>query len=312
MLDPMKRLALIAIALGALTAPAVAEAVPDCGRAPVVRVLASGQGQLESVIADDRGRLYFTDLRGGRLLRLGSRAAEPAVLVDGITAPGGLTWMPDGSLLVGYGDSAATASRGTENPQAGLLRVDPKTGAYTLFATGLTMANGVTRGPDGAVYASNDFGIGVDRVLDGQVELAWAQLPSSNGLVVGSDGETLYAAQTFVTPPSIAAISLTDPPTVSTYFTATDPADSVAGLDGLTRDDHDRLYVAANIGGAVWRVGKDRNACALAHMAPVGPSSVAFGTATGKRPHGAGRRNLYVTTFQGDLLQLKNVRGKAR
>ena len=47
-------------------------------------------------------------------------------------------------------------------------------------------------------------------------------------------------------------------------------------------------------------------------MAPVGPSSVAFGTATGKRPHGAGRRNLYVTTFQGDLLQLKNVRGKAR
>ena len=74
-----------------------------------------------------------------------------------------------------------------------------------MFATGLTMANGVTRGPDGAVFASNDFGIGVDRVLDGQVELAWAQLPSSNGLVVGSDGETLYAAQTFVTPPSIAA-----------------------------------------------------------------------------------------------------------
>ena len=93
--------------------------MPDCGRAPVVRVLASGQGQLESVIADDRGRLYFTDLRGGRLLRLGSRAAEPEVLVDGITAPGGLTWMPDGSLLVGYGDSAATASRGHRKPAGG-------------------------------------------------------------------------------------------------------------------------------------------------------------------------------------------------
>jgi len=308
----MKRFAAIVALFGALMAPAAAQAVPDCARAPVVRVLASGQGQLESVIADDHGRLYFTDLRGGRLLKLGSRSAEPQVLVDGIRAPGGLTWMPDGSLLVGYGDSAATASRETENPQAGLLRVNPKTGAYTVFASGLTMANGVTRGPDGAVYASNDFGIGVDRVLDGRVELAWARLESSNGLAVSTDGETLYAAQTFVANPSIAAISLTDPPTVASYFATTDPADSFAGLDGLTRDDHDRLYVAANIGGAVWRVGKDRHGCALARMAPVGPSSVAFGTATGRRPHGAGRRNLYVTTFQGDLLQLKNVRGRAR
>lgn len=285
--------------------------MPDCGRAPAQRVIASGLGGLESVIADDRGHLLFTDAEHGQLLRMNRRGSEPRVVVDGIRAPGGLAFMPDGSLLVGYGDSAATASRGTENPQAGLIRVDPRTGETSPYAGGLTMANGVARGPDGAVYASNDFGIGIDRVLDGQVELAWAQLPSSNGLVVDSSGRHLYAAQTFVDA-AIARIDLADPPAVSPYFQAP-PSDRSAGLDGLTRDQHDRLYVAANIGGAVWRVGPDRNACALAHMAPVGPSAVAFGSAPGKsHPPGFGRRNLYVTTFQGELLQLKDVRGRRR
>lgn len=306
----MTRLAIMLAALVALAAPAAAEAaVPDCGRAPAQRVIASGLGLLESVIVDDRGHLFFTDSEHGQLLRINRRSAEPKVVMDGIRAPGGLALMPDGSLLVGYGDSLVTASRGTENPQAGLIRFDPSTGEASPYADGLTMANGVTRGPDGAVYASNDFGIGVDRVLDGQIELAWAQLPSSNGLAVDSSGRHLYAAQTFVDA-AIARIELTDPPTVSPYFQA--PAsDRAAGLDGLTRDQHNRLYVAANLGGAVWRVGSDRNACALAHMPPLGPSAVAFGTAPGKsRPSGFGRRNLYVTTFQGELLQLKDVRGR--
>ena len=166
-------------------------------------------------------------------------------------------------------------------------------------------------GPDGSIYASNDFGIGVDRVLDGGVELAWARLPSSNGLAVDSSGRHLYVAQTFVAS-AIARIDLADPPTVAPWFQAA-PADASAGLDGLTLDGHDRLYVAANISGAVWRIGAERRACALAHLPPVGPSAVAFGSAPGKqRPAGFGRRNLYVTTFQGELIQLKDVRGPRR
>jgi gluconolactonase len=304
------RTALIALAFATLV-PSAAHGVADCGRAPEQRVLVSGLGRLESVIVDDRGHLFFTDVEHGQLLRVNRRSSQPRVLVDGIRAPGGLAFLPDGSLLVGYGDAAATASRGTENPQAGLIRVDPRTGRNRLYADGLTMANGVARGPDGAIYASNDFGIGVDRVLAGRVELGWAQLPSSNGLVVDSSGRHLYAAQTFVAS-AIARIDLTDPPTVAPWFQAP-PGDTSAGLDGLTRDAHDRLYAAANIGGAVWRIGADRHACALAHLPPVGPSAVAFGTAPGKEhPAGFGRRNLYVTTFQGELIQLKDVRGPRR
>ena len=304
------RTALIASAL-VLIAPSAAHGVADCGRTPEQRVLVSGLGRLESVITDDRGHLFFTDAERGQLLRMNRRSSQPRVLVDGIRAPGGLAFLPDGSLLVGYGDAAATASRGTENPQAGLIRVDPKTGRNRIYAAGLTMANGVARGPDGAIYASNDFGIGVDRVLDGGVELAWARLPSSNGLAVDSRGRHLYVAQTFVAS-AIARIDLADPPTVAPWFQAA-PADASAGLDGLTLDGHDRLYVAANIGGAVWRIGAERQACALAHLPPVGPSAVAFGSAPGKqRPAGFGRRNLYVTTFQGELIQLKDVRGPRR
>ena len=92
----------------ALALPSVADALDDCQRVPGQRVLVSGRGQLESVIVDDRGHLFFTDADAGELLRMDRRSSEPRVLASGIRAPGGLAFLPDGSLLVGYGDSAAT------------------------------------------------------------------------------------------------------------------------------------------------------------------------------------------------------------
>jgi sugar lactone lactonase YvrE len=295
----------------AVSAPA-ALAVPDCPTVPAARVLVSGRGTLESVISDDKGRLYFTDADAGELLRMDRRHSEPEVVIDRIRAPGGLAFLDDGTLLVGYGDAIATGSTGLENPQAGLIRFDPKTGKSAPYTDGFTMSNGVAVGPDGAVYASNDVGVGIDRFLDGAVERGWAAIASSNGLVVDTTGKYLYAAQTFV-PAAISRITLSDPPVVEPWFAAPE-SDTAAGLDGLTRDAHDRLYVAANGGGAVWKIGTDRQACALAHLPPLGPSAVTFGAGRPKpgQPQRFSRRNLYVTTFQGELLQLKNVRGRRR
>ena len=310
---PRRRLLTTVAALlgAALALPSAAAALDDCPRLPEQRVLVSGRGQLESVIGDDRGHLFFTDADAGELLRMDRRSSEPRVLASGIRAPGGLTFLPDGSLLVGYGDSAATAR--SDPPQAGLLRIDPRTGEQRPYAAGLSMANGVTRGPDGAIYASNDFGPGVDRVLDGEVTLTWAAVESSNGLVVDTSGRWLYVAQTFV-PAAISRVELADPTHVEAWYAAP-MADSSAALDGLTRDAHDRLYVAANLGGEVWRVQEGGPGCVLAHLPPLGPSAVAFGGAAspaGRRPTGFGRRTLYVVTFQGDLIQLKDVRGRRR
>jgi sugar lactone lactonase YvrE len=278
---------------------------------PQVRTLVSGRGTLESVISDDKGRLYFTDADAGELLRMNRRHAQPKVVLDGIRAPGGLAFLDDGSLLVGYGDAVQTAVTGLQNPQAGLIRYDPNTGKSAPYADGFTMANGVAVGPNGAVYGSNDVGTGIDRYLNGTVQRAWAPIESSNGLVVALNEHYMYAAQTFV-PAAISRITLSDPPVVEPWFTAPS-ADATAGLDGMTRDGRDRLYVAANGGGAVWRIGEDLEACALAHMPPLGPSAVAFGGAPdprrGHKPQRFSRQNLYVTTFQGNLLQLKNVRG---
>ena len=300
----MKRLiALVAVAvwLAALSTPS--RAATPCQPQPQARVLLSGLDTLESVIVDRKGRLYFTNAGAGQLLMMKSRRAEPRVVVEGIEAPGGLAFLPDGSLLVGFGDAIATGATGALVPQAGLIRYQPKTGTDEIYAEGLTMANGVTRGPNGAIYASNDVGLGVDRVFEGSVERGWASIVSSNGLVVDSTGSFLYAAQTFQ-PAAIARIEIANPANVTTFFAAP-LADVAAGPDGLTRDENDNLYVAANSGGEVWRVSADGSQyCSLADLAPLGPSAVAFGR--GKR--GFPRQHLYVVSFQGELIQLKGVR----
>ena len=267
------------------------------------------------MIADDRGHLFFTDADAGQLLRMDRRHSEPRVLLDGIRAPGGLAFMPGGPLLVGYGDAIATAVNGEQDPRAGLLLVDPRSGASSFYEDRLAMANGVVRAPDGVIYASADVGTaGIDRIVGGQVTRGWAKVESPNGLVVDASGKWLYAAQTFV-PAAISRIEIADPTHIEQWFKAP-PEDLAAGLDGMTSDAAGNLYVAANGGGAIWRVSPDGEACALAHLPPLGPSAVAFGGARkrthGGRPLGFGPRNLYVTTFQGELIQLKNVLGRPR
>lgn len=302
-----RRLFLPALVAASLAlAPAAAEAAPDCEQMPRQRVLVSGLGTLESIAVDAKGRIYFTDAGNGRLMFLPRRHAKPRIVAEGIEAPGGLAFLPDGSLLVGFGDAIVTGASGAIDPQAGLLRYDPKTGETKPYVEGTTMSNGVVRGPDGAIYASNDVGLGIDRIVDGVVERGWATILSSNGLVIDSTGRYLFAAQTFQ-PAAIARIELANPSNVETWFAA-GLADLAAGPDGLARDAADNLYVAANSGGQVWKVANDGGSagdvCSLATLAPLGPSALTFGR--GKQHFK--RRHLYVTTFQGELIQLKNVR----
>jgi sugar lactone lactonase YvrE len=165
------------------------------------------------------------------------------------------------------------------------------------------MANGVAVGPDGAIYASNNFGTDVQRVVDGQVELDWADVTSANGLVVDRAGTFLYAAQTFQ-PAAIMRVEIANPQNVETYVAA-GPEDIAAGPDGMTRDERDRLYVAANGAGQVWRVDEQRRICALWRGLPAGPSAVAFGSGTRRFPE----TSLFVVTFQGQLIELPGVRG---
>jgi gluconolactonase len=291
-----------ALAAALLTA-APAAAVAPCDRTIEPRVLAAGQGTLESVITGAGGRLYFTatpDEEAGRLMVLPRRRSTPRVVNTPIRSPGGLAVDDRGRILVGYGNGLNGVT-GTLFPASGLFRVDPRTGARTLFTNGLSMANGIVRSSDGTVYASDDFGTNIDRVRNGRVDHGWIRTLSPNGLVLSRDERYLYWAQTFQ-PPQISRVDLAEHRRAE-VFARGDLGDLTAGLDGMTRDSRDRLFVAANGIGEVWRVDTAGRACMLADG--VGrPSAVAFGS--GRR--GFKRDSLYVVEFGGTVWELRRAR----
>jgi sugar lactone lactonase YvrE len=287
------------LAAAALLAPAWAVALPDCPSPPQAQAIASDQGRLESILSDSRGRLFYTDLTANRLLRLDGPGQQPKVLAQDMMRPGGLVFEPSGALVAGFNGGALSGVPG--NGMAGLFRVDPETGVKEAFARGLDQANGVVRGGDGSFYASNNIAGEVTRVLpDGRVEKRWAAVESANGLALDRREQRLYAAQTF-TPAQIARVDLARPDRVDTWFAAP-PEDTAAGLDGITRDDHDTLFVAANGAGEVWRVEGPSRACVLARGLFL-PSALAFG---GGGP-GFAAENLYVVTFGGRVIELAGV-----
>lgn len=287
-----------AVAAGFLFAAPPVPAVPDCASLPRTHVLAADQGRLESITSDARGRLFYTDLTDNRLLRLDGPGKRPRVLSEGIARPGGLAFEPDGSLVTGFNGGPLSGVPG--NGMAGMYRIDPETGVKRLFVDELDQANGVVRGPDGAIYASNNIAGEIVRVLpDGRAQ-DWADVESANGLSIDTRRRYVFAAQTF-TPAKIARVELAHPERVTTFFAASS-ADMAAGLDGLTRDGADRLFVAANGAGEVWRVGLDGQACALARSLGL-PSALAFGGGAS----GFARRNLYVVTFTGGVIELEKA-----
>ena len=294
--------------LASLCWVATASALTPCPNQPQVNVISDGHTALESIGIDRRGRLFFTDSGAGQLLMLKSPAAEPKVIAEDIDGPGGIVFQRrKGNVLVGFGDSVAQASDGTANPEGGLLRVNPKTMETEVRTEGLQMANGIARGPEQTIFASNDITPGgIDRVQKGQMpELNWSTILSPNGMVSDSSRESLFVNQTF-TVSAIQRVPFDDPGAATPYFQAP-PGDAAGGLDGLTRGGGNTLFAAANGGGAIWQINGPGDGCQLAKLEPfpAGPSDVAFGRPGTK----FSPDNLYVTTFGGELLELVGARG---
>jgi gluconolactonase len=292
----------LGVALSALFLPVQALAAPACADPPTaVNTLVQGESMLESVIVDQQGRLFYTNETG--VMRLDEPAGTPQLLAT-VESPGGLALDSDGSVIVGSGNSVANGTVGDQTGPSQLVRINPDNGAQQVYATGLSMGNGLDRAPDGSFYASNDFGMNIDRIRNGQTERGWAHVQSGNGLVVDSTGRYLYVNQTF----QPAAIQRVDLATAQvTPYVIADPADISAGLDGLARDAVDTLFAAANGAGEIWRIsGTPPQICVLLDNLPAfpdGPSAVA----TGKPGTDFPATNLYVVTFDGKLLELADV-----
>ena len=288
---------------------ATARAVPYCIPRPAPpRVLWSSLGMLESAVVDDRGRLFVTSRTWngptrGAVLRLDRPDSEPVPIAEGIASLGGLALDDHGRLIVGYRSSVTGGVVGNVVGRAGLLRIHPDSGEREVYATGLSMANGVVRAADGTIFASNDCGLYIDRVdPHGTVDRRWATVPSANGLALDPTGRYLYAAQTLV-PAAISRVDIAEPAKVTTYAQPR-PAGRGACLDGLAIDTAGRLYVAANGAGQLWRVDTDGTIRALARGLRF-PSAVAVG----RGPHGFSEGNLFAVTFAGDIIAVDGAAG---
>jgi outer membrane protein assembly factor BamB len=296
-------IARIAAPLSLPAAAGAARAVPRCDPPPADPItLCSTLGVLESAIVDNHGRLFVTSQTWdgptrGAVLRLDRPDAEPLPIANGIPSPGGLAFDGNGRLIVGYGNSlpgglVSNVAAG----RAGLLRIHPDTGETAVYATGLSMANGVARSADGTIFASNDVGAYIDRVdPNGTVHRRWAKVPTANGLAIDPTGRYLYASQTF-TPAAIKRVEIANPANVTTYAQPR-VLGRAACLDGMAIDAAGRLYVAANGAGQIWRVDTDGTISALARGL-LFPSAVALG----RGPNGFRDGNLYAVTFGGDIV----------
>lgn len=301
----MTRLTSMLVGCAALLAAApAADAAPDCRDKRAPRTLLEGQGTLESVAVDPKGRLLFSTPTA--LMAL-DRPGGKAVKFADVPEPGGIVFDGRGDVIVGTGNSIENGTTGDAVGRSGLLKVSLETGQTSPFATGLSMANGVVRGRDGFIYATNDFGANVDRIKPsgGPAERGWAKVDSGNGVAIESTGRYLYVAQTF-RPAAIAQVDLRNPAEVRPFVTA-GGQDVSAGLDGMTIDAADRLFVVANGAGELWRVeGSPPAICVVARGLPKfpdGPSAITVGRAGTPFPP----ENLYVVTFDGHVYEFASA-----
>lgn len=278
---------------------------PPCRGTLSKTTVASGLGVLESIVIGGGGKAYISlsptpdDIAtGSRLIRIDRPGAPPVVLTEGDGGMGGLAW--DGNrLLWGVTRDAAT---GDTNPVSKIYRVDADTGSKTLVSDTLGMANGIARSPDGTIYASNNFGTRIDRILpNGTVLNGWASVPSPNGLALSRNGRYLFAARTTF-PGEIKQIDVSDPTKVTTRFSADGLVPGNPILDGLITPKAGTFYVAAWAEQEAWKVDSAGRACAVASGLDR-PSSLAL--VNGRKGFADGA--LYVVDFGGTLTRVTGV-----
>ncbi|MBI5927478.1 MAG: SMP-30/gluconolactonase/LRE family protein [Aquabacterium sp.] len=282
-------------ALAGLTGAAQASdpGMPDCGGTGALRVLDEKQGAIESLAFLPSGKLVFSNNLSGVLKRKDGPAMAPVAVAEGLKFPGGIVVNSEREIMIGTGNGLGglTPSLGL----AGIARVDLIAGTVMPVIKGLSMANGLVRATDGTYYASDDLAKSLDRVLpDGTVQRKWLA-QNSNGLALSQDGRTLYVNQFL--PAGIKAVNLVDG---QVRDHAKVPSQrSLAGLDGLTIDDHGNLYVVAYFSGEVWRASPQGSLCRLVSGLSL-PSAVAIG----REGQGFLPDSLYIATHSGRLMAL--------
>jgi DNA-binding beta-propeller fold protein YncE len=224
----------------------------DRGRATRFATLPAGTAHPEGIAVDDAGNVYVADFDVDRAAGPGQlvvfdRSGEHARVVN-VAGSSNLLLGLDFHRLGRKAVELLVIDFGAKN----VLRVDPVTGASTIFTT---IPGGAAAGPNaltfddlGNVYISDSFqGVIWQTAPTGGAATAWAQSPlltttgvppfGANGLAFNRNRTALYVANT-------------GNDTVVKIPVATRTAEvfvnSINGADGLAIDEDDNLWVVAN------------------------------------------------------------------
>ncbi|MBI4728662.1 MAG: hypothetical protein HY775_04070 [Acidobacteria bacterium] len=250
-----------------------------------------GGDVLENLLFDSDS-LWVSDGTARAVRRFGPSGAEGTGLT-GVDSPGGLATGPDGLIYAGIGNSLANSL--TRSGLGKVVRFSPSNpnGSVETYSSGFNMPNGLTFGPGGEIFISNDLDYGLIRITPATAPAPWAELShvwGTNGLVVDPAGVNLYAAVTFdqrspiVRVPldgsgahAIAAqLSVGAASLEPAVYTDGDPSKPllVKGLDDMTRDAAGTLYVVGNGSGELLRVDPATGGSCLIASGFQNPSSV--------------------------------------
>lgn len=259
----------------------------------------SGQGLLENLVFDRKGGLLLSASSQGKVLKL-RPDGKLTTLVDGVHAPGGLR-VRDGSLYFNTGDDL---NSGLQNLTDGTIdRFRFKSRRRSVWASGLTMPNGLVFLPNGDAVVSRDIGTGTGltrvRARDrAHPQVNWSPLDDTNGLAVDPSGRWLYTVETFSPTARVDRVRIANPSRIE-LVAELGVGQPLKALDDLTIDRHGRLYIAANIAGELIRLDPDTGASCVIASGLHNPSAVKFGAGAGWS-----KRSLYVTGFDGTVTRL--------
>ena len=265
------------------------------------------------------GSLWISDEPASAVRRFAPDGSEQPGL-PGVDSPGGLAVGPDGLIYAGVGNSITNALLRTG--QAKVVRFDASAPANTVedYAAGFNMPNGMTFGPSGDLFISNDLDFGLIRIprADPSAWAIFANVWGTNGLVVDPAGENLYAAITFDQRSPIERVPLADPaahrtaaqltfgvlslePRLYTNPDASRPLLGIKGLDDMTRDEEGNLYPVANALGELLRVDPLTGAACLVASGFQTSSSVRIAPAGSPFDTSGERYTFYVVEFSGNI-----------
>jgi gluconolactonase len=245
------------------------------------------------------GKLYFTAFAGKetQILRL-DEPGKVTVWLDKTEGVNGMYLANDGRLLgaQAFGHRVLSFAIGESGPADTKALLDnPK----------LHQPNDVAQSPNGDVYFTDpDFDKGQTSAVyvittKGEVKKIIEDMRITNGLKVSNDGGTLYVADD--APMNWRKYSIQPDGSVGPgqlFFDPPLPMEKRAAPDGMSIDEHGRLYLSGS--GGVWVVDKFGVSLGLIAI-PEFCSNVTFGGAEGK--------TLYLTCSKQVYSLATNARG---